>query len=89
MSIPAIIPPTPELTSLKNYLPLLPPMIARKSVPFFTGGAISSKKLANDDWGGKGPKVRQKIGDAVVYPTPFFLAYLESQGVTTIVVPQI
>ncbi|SCM69969.1 hypothetical protein [Desulfovibrio sp. 86] len=89
MSTPAIIPPAPELGALKSYLPLLPPMIARKRVPFFTGGAISSKKLANDDWGGKGPKVRQKIGDAVVYPTPFFLAYLESQGVTTIVVPKI
>lgn len=35
------------------------------------------------------PLVRQKIGDAVVYPTVFFLAYLEKLGVKTIVTPQL
>ena len=63
--------------------------IARKRVGYFTGGAVSPKKLANDDSRSKGPLVRQLIGDAVVYPTPFFLAYLESLGVRTIVVPRI
>ena len=67
----------------------LPPFIARKRVAYFTGGAVSPKKLANDDAVSKGPLVRQKIGESVVYPTPFFLAYLESKGVKTIVVPQL
>ncbi len=83
------MPPAPQLTELAQYLEQLPPFIARKKVSYFTGGAISSKKLANDDALMKGPLVRQKIGDAVVYPTPFFLAYLEAKGVKTIVVPQI
>lgn len=83
------IPPAPQLHHLGGYLDKLPPMIARKQVKYFTGGAISSKKLANDDSLGKGPLVRQKIGEAVVYPTPFFLAYLENLGVSVIVVPQL
>ncbi len=82
-------PPAPPLTDLAPYLELLPPIIARKRVAYFTGGAISSKKLANDDSRSKGPLVRQMIGDSVVYPTPFFLAYLESLGVRTIVVPRL
>ena len=83
------IPPAPPLTHLAPYLDKLPPIIARKRVGYFTGGAVSPKKLANDDSRSKGPLVRQLIGDAVVYPTPFFLAYLESLGVRTIVVPRI
>lgn len=83
------LPPAPALTDLAPYLEQLPPFIARKKVAYFTGGAISSKKLANDDSACKGPLVRQKIGEAVVYPTPFFLAYLEEKGVKTIVTPQL
>ena len=64
-------------------------MISRKKVAYFTGGAVSSKKLANDDSLCKGPLVRQKIGEAVVYPTPYLLAYLESLGVKTVIVPQL
>lgn len=83
------LPPNPELTELAPYLDQLPPFIARKRVAYFTGGAVSPKKLANDDAVSKGPLVRQKIGESVVYPTPFFLAYLESKGIKTIVVPQL
>lgn len=83
------LPPAPPLTHLAAYLELLPPIIARKGVRWFTGGAVSPKKLANDDARGRGPLVRQHIGETVVYPTPFFLAYLESLGVRTIVVPRI
>lgn len=83
------LPPAPPLTELKEYLDKLPPFIARKRVGYFTGGAVSPKKLANDDARSKGPIVRQRIGEAVVYPTPFFLAYLESLGVRTIIVPRI
>ncbi len=83
------LPPAPQLTELAPYLEQLPPFIARKRAAYFTGGAVSPKKLANDDAVSKGPLVRQKIGEVVVYPTPFFLAYLETKGVKTIVVPQI
>lgn len=83
------LPPAPPLTELEEYLDKLPPFIARKRVGYFTGGAVSPKKLANDDARSKGPLVRQRIGEAVVYPTPFFLAYLESLGVRTIIVPRI
>lgn len=83
------LPPAPPLTELEEYLDKLPPFIARKRVAYFTGGAVSPKKLANDDARSKGPIVRQRIGEAVVYPTPFFLAYLESLGVRTIIVPRI
>ena len=89
MSAAHDMPPAPALTHLAPYLERLPPVIARKGVRWFTGGAISPKKLANDDARGRGPLVRQRIGEAVVYPTPFFLAYLESLGVRTIVVPMI
>jgi len=83
------LPPAPQLLHLGGYLDKLPPMIARKGVKYFTGGLISPKKLANDDSAGKGPLVRQKIGEGVVYPTPYFLAYLEAQGVHVIAVPQL
>lgn len=83
------VPPAPVLTHLAPYLEKLPPMIARKRVDYFTGGAISPKKLANDDHDGNGPLVRQRIGESIVYPTPHFLAYLERLGVQTIVPPPI
>ena len=86
MKIP--LPPAPPLTDLESYLDKLPPMIARKRVAYFTGGALSPKKLANDDARSKGPLVRHRIGESIVYPTPFFLAYLESLGVRTIIAPR-
>lgn len=81
--------PEPQLTVLAEYLPKLPPMIARKGVKYFTGGAVSSKRLANDDCLGRGPVVREVIAGSIVYPTVFFLAYLEKLGVKRIVVPQL
>lgn len=83
------IPPNPQLSVLKPFLDLLPPMIARKEVKHFTGGAIASQTLANADNTGKGPDVRIKIGENVVYPTAFLLAYMEKQGVKVIVPPKL
>ena len=83
------MPAPPQLKVLGCFLDKLPPMIARKEVKYFTGGAISAKKLANDDYRAVGPAVRMKIGDTVVYPTPFLLAYLESQGISIIEVPKL
>lgn len=84
----ATMPPVPELTTLAPYLDKLPPMISRKKVSWFTGGAIQPKTLANADARGCGPEVRQKIGEEVVYPTHYFLSWLESRGVKTIVIPK-
>lgn len=78
------IPDPPQLKVLGCFLSQLPPMIARKEVKYFTGGAISPKSVSNDDYLGNGPKFRMKMGDAVVYPTAFFLAYLEAKGVKLI-----
>ncbi len=77
------IPDPPQLKVLGCFLSQLPPMIARKEVKYFTGGA------SNDDYLGNGPKFRMKMGDAVVYPTAFFLAYLEAKGVKLIVPPSL
>lgn len=83
------LPDPPKLTVLQPLVDKLPPFIARKEVKYFTGGAISSKKLSNDDYRAVGPAVRMKIGDTVVYPTPFLLAYLENQGISIIEVPKL
>ena len=83
------MPSAPKLTDLSCYLDKLPPMIARKRVDYFTGGAVSPKKLANDDSLGCGPAVRQIVNGSVVYPTEHLLAYLEQNGVRTIVVPSL
>ena len=87
MSKPITMPAPPQLKVLGCFLDKLPPMIARKEVKYYTGGAISPKSVSNDDYLGNGPRVRMKMGDAVVYPTPFFLAYLEEKGVKIIVPP--
>lgn len=83
------LPDPPKLTVLQPFVDKLPPFIARKEVKYFTGGAISPKKLSNDDYYSVGPSVRMKIGDTVVYPTPYFLAYLERQGISIIEVPKL
>ena len=82
------MPEAPVLTDLAPYVEKLPPFIARKRVDYFTGGAVSPKKLANDDCVGRGPAVRQVVNGAIEYPTAFLLAYLEGLGVRTIVVPK-
>lgn len=79
----------PVLGELARYLCRMPPFVARKRVAYFTGGAVSPRTLANADQMGRGPRVRQMINGNVVYPTEYLLEWLESRGVTTIVVPQI
>ncbi len=57
----------------------LPPMIARKKVAEYFGGAVSSKTLANADSNGTGPKNRFKIGREVVYPTQSLVEWLDGR----------
>ena len=49
MSKPTTMPAPPQLKVLGCFLDKLPPMIARKEVKYFTGGAISPKSVSNDD----------------------------------------
>ena len=58
----------------------LPPIIARDHVETLLGGVISSKRLANLDSLGEGPK-RMRIGRKVAYLTEDLLGWLESRTV--------
>ncbi len=53
----------------KKLLKKLPPIIARKDVVIFLGGAVSAKTLANADSLNEGPSRAFLIGRNVVYPT--------------------
>lgn len=50
-------------------------VVARSEVERFTGGAITSKYLANLDAQGLGPE-RFRLGRKVVYPVRPFIAWL-------------
>ncbi len=56
----------------------LPPVIFRKQVKWFLGGAISNKNLANLDSAGEGPpnNCKVKIGREMAYRTQGLLAWL-------------
>lgn len=56
----------------------LPPIIARDHVETLLGGVISSKRLANLDSLGEGPK-RMRIGRKVAYLTEDLLGWLETR----------
>jgi hypothetical protein len=43
-------------------------VVARKAIPRFSGGAISSKLMANEDCNGTGVQGRFSICNRVVYP---------------------
>jgi hypothetical protein len=68
-----------ERPRLENLAEKLPPIIARDHVENFLGGVISSKRLANLDCLGEGPK-RIRIGRKVVYRTEDLLEWLESRA---------
>ncbi len=60
---------TPEETFRQKLLEKLPPIIARKEVEKYLGGAVAQKTLANADSLGEGPVGAYVIGRNVVYPT--------------------
>ena len=61
----------------------LPPIIARENVGTLLGGVISSKRLANLDSLGEGPK-RMRVGRKVAYMTEDLLGWLETRTVTLV-----
>lgn len=54
-------------------------VVARTSVPDFTGGAVSAASMKQYDSRGEGPKVRQTLGSKVVYPIDSLIEWLETR----------
>ena len=79
-----------EQNFIRELLPKLPPVIARKEVTRFLGGVVSSQTLSNADASGEGPKKAFRIGGKfVVYWTDSLVHWLVSHyGVTHIVPPK-
>lgn len=73
----------PRLGKLANLVFLLPPVIARKRVYDYLGGAVTSRALANADSRGNGPRVKFSVGRNVCYPTAYLLEWLEEQNAST------
>jgi hypothetical protein len=53
--------------------------VSREKVSEFTGGALSSGRLANLDSIGEGPPGRMKVGRKIVYPVDDLVAWLEER----------
>ena len=68
-----------KYTNLIALVEKLPPLISRDHVEELLGGVISSKRLANLDSLGQGPK-RMRIGRKVVYRTTDLLDWLETRS---------
>ena len=64
-----------NLTKLNSKLP---PIISRDHVEKLLGGIISSKRLANLDSLGEGPK-RMRVGRKIAYLTVDLLEWIESR----------
>lgn len=54
----------------------LPPVIARKKIDHFLGGAVAPKTLSNADESGDGPEVAYKVGRSIVYRTDSLLTWM-------------
>lgn len=56
------------------------PVVARREVDRFTGGAISSKSMANLDSSREGCPGRFRIGRMVVYPAAELANWLQARS---------
>jgi len=56
--------------------------VSRDKVPEFTGGAISSGRMANLDCLGEGPAQRVRLGRKVCYPVKPFVEWLINRSVS-------
>ena len=76
-----------EQDFIRELLPKLPPVIARKEVTRFLGGVVSSQTLSNADASGEGPEKAFRLGGKfVVYRTEALVHWLVSHyGITNIV----
>ena len=57
-------------------------IVARDKIPEFTGGAISSGRMANLDCLGEGPENRIRIGRKVCYPVGPLVDWLIKRSVS-------
>lgn len=55
------------------------PFVARRDVPKFTNGLISTRTLARDDAAGVGPKGGFLLVGKMVYPVESLVEYLENK----------
>lgn len=53
--------------------------VSREKISDFTGGALSSGRLANLDSVGQGPPGRMKVGRKIVYPVDELVSWLEER----------
>ena len=57
-------------------------IVARTELEKFTGGAISTKYIANLDSLGRGPSGRFRLGRRIVYPVESVISWLERRAET-------
>ena len=69
----------PHVDKLAGLLLELPPFIARADVNTMLGSVVDVRTLANLDSLGKGPRMRMRIGNRVVYPTAYLLEWIEDR----------
>ncbi len=55
-------------------------IVSRGEIGRFTGGAVSSKSLANEDCNETGPQGRFCIGRRVCYPVDSLIQWLKSRA---------
>lgn len=65
-----------ELEFVEALLADLPPVIARKQIDKFLGGAVAAQTLANADGHGEGPEAVYKVGRSIVYRTESLLHWI-------------
>lgn len=58
------------------------PIVSRKAVKEFTGGAASGKSIANEDSKGTGPEGRFLLCGQTVYPKESLCAWLKTRTAT-------
>lgn len=72
-----IKPSMPDLWEMAEKWPS--PYVARKKIPDFTGGAVSTKYMANCDYEGSGPDGAFKLNGNVIYPVKSLIPWLQEK----------
>jgi hypothetical protein len=68
-----------KVRALRDYLDILPSTLTRTEAAQVVPGLITPAMLRNADARGRGPRQRQYGSRGVLYPTVFFLEWLESR----------
>lgn len=73
-----MVPKKADLSHLAEKWPSS--IVAREKIAEFTGGALSSGRIANLDSAGDGPPERIKIGRKTAYPISSLIPWLEKRS---------